>query len=234
MNSKLFKPLNEQIQVIKIKRQGIDDAERDLLIESIINEGIVESLTEDVELASINEDIASYVKRFSNKASRKKNNKKIGKYYKPTEKLYDFLYKPEIKKLQDDIAAKRDKIEQDYNNREINNKDYKMALKNLLKTGEEDLRKKVKDNYMNNLNLAKIKREGNIYLRKEEKKHQKINKKLGDKFNVLNKAFDSIADKKSEEVASVENKPVETEKPVENKPVEVEKSAKDNYDYYKL
>ena len=86
MNSKLFKPLNEQIQVIKIKRQGISDAERDLLIESIINEGIVESLTEDVELASINEDLASYLKRFSNKASNiKKYNKRIGNFYKNAE-----------------------------------------------------------------------------------------------------------------------------------------------------
>ena len=53
MNLKLFKPLNEQIQVIKIKRQGIADSEREELIESIINGDAVESLTEDVELASI-------------------------------------------------------------------------------------------------------------------------------------------------------------------------------------
>ena len=55
MNSKLFKPLNEQIQVVKIKRQGIDDAERDSLIESIINESVVESLTEDVDMAALYE-----------------------------------------------------------------------------------------------------------------------------------------------------------------------------------
>lgn len=55
MNSKLFKPLNEQIQVVKIKRQGIDDAERDSLIESIINENVIESLTEDVDMAALYE-----------------------------------------------------------------------------------------------------------------------------------------------------------------------------------
>ena len=61
MNFKLFKPLNEQIQVIKIKRQGIDDSEREELIESIINGDAVESLTEDVELASINEGLSDAV-----------------------------------------------------------------------------------------------------------------------------------------------------------------------------
>ena len=55
MNSKLFKPLNEQIQVVKIKRQGIDDAERDSLIESIINENVIKSLTEDVDMAALYE-----------------------------------------------------------------------------------------------------------------------------------------------------------------------------------
>ena len=55
MNFKLFKPLNEQIQVIKIKRQGINEAEREELIESIINKDAVESLTEDVELVNLYE-----------------------------------------------------------------------------------------------------------------------------------------------------------------------------------
>lgn len=57
MNSKLFKPLNEQIQVIKIKRQGITDSERDLLIESIINDNAVEVLTEDLNTVSFYEDL---------------------------------------------------------------------------------------------------------------------------------------------------------------------------------
>lgn len=57
MNSKLFKPLNEQIQVVKIKRQGITDSERDLLIESIINDNAVEVLTEDLNTVSFYEDL---------------------------------------------------------------------------------------------------------------------------------------------------------------------------------
>ena len=213
MNFKLFKPLNEQIQVIKIKRQGIADSEREELIESIINENAVESLTEDVELASINEGLSDAVmkyyinrnKRLASKSKNKKRNSKIGSYYKDEEKNSESSHVSEVKGLRDRVKSDLGSMDQAYRNREIGAREYKKEKKRLFKDAAKDLYHLNKENYKSNVESAKLKRKQV----KEDAKVEKFNKKYNTRVNDLNKAFNNVLGNKSEE-----NKPVETEKAV--------------------
>ena len=218
MNFKLFKPLNEQIQVIKIKRQGIADFEREELIESIINGDAAESLTEDVELASINEGLSDAVvnyylkknKRLASKSGRKgSQTSKIGSYYRDEEEKSASSHASEVKALDDRRKADMESIDQAYRNREISAKEYKKGIKRLNKDAAKDLYHLNKENYKSNIASAKLKRKQERKQAKEDAKVEKFNKKYNTRVNDLNKAFNNAVGNKSEE-----NKPVETEKAV--------------------
>lgn len=224
MNFKLFKPLNEQIQVIKIKRQGIADSEREELIESIINEDAVESLKEDVELASINEGLSDAVmkyylkknKKLAGKSSRKKYDTEIGNYYEDEEKNSASAHADKVRGLRDRVKSDIGNMDQAYRNREINANEYKKGIKRLNKDAAKDLYHLNKENYNSNVEAANLKRKqaiesANLKRKqaKEDAKVEKFYKKHGTSFDDLNKAFNDAAGNKPEE-----NKPVETEKAV--------------------
>ena len=224
MNLKLFKPLNEQIQVIKIKRQGIADSEREELIESIINGDAVESLTEDVELASINEGLSDAVMKYylkknnklAGKSSRKKYDTEIGKYYEDEEKNSASAHANKVRGLRDRVKSDIGNMDQSYRNREISAKKYKKGIKRLNKDAAKDLYHLNKENYNSNVEAANLKRKSNVEAAnlkrkqaKEDEKVEKFYKKHSTSFDDLNKAFNDAAGNKPEE-----NKPVETEKAV--------------------
>ena len=213
MNLKLFKPLNEQIQVIKIKRQGIADSEREELIESIINGDAVESLTEDVELASINEGLSDAVMKYylkknnklAGKSSRKKYDTEIGNYYEDEEKNSASAHADKVRGLRDRVKSDIGNMDQAYRNREISAKEYKKGIKRLNKDAAKGLYHLNKENYNSNVEAANLKRKQ----AKEDAKVEKFYKKHNTSFDDLNKVFNDAAGNKPEE-----NKPVETEKAV--------------------
>ena len=224
MNFKLFKPLNEQIQVIKIKRQGIADSEREELIESIINGDAIESLTEDVELASINEGLSDAVmkyylkknKKLAGKSSRKKYDTEIGNYYEDEEKNSASAHADKVRGLRDRVKSDIGNMDRAYRNREITAKEYKKGIKRLNKDAAKDLYHLNKENYNSNVEAANLKRNQAIESAnlkrnqaKEDAKVEKFYKKHSTSFDDLNKAFNDAAGNKPEE-----NKPVETEKAV--------------------